>query len=168
MTDRKVTCVACKSAITEGDIAHSDLEFGGELKATNQPEYTADADTDLVATVGTLDEYTPMVRTTGTQTISGVKYFTASSVPIVISTSDKGFDLVGFTSNTKLSSGETPIAVERHGLVLNDGNGNMVARLWFDLEPGTSVIKLRFDGQIYDETTHTNIYKSVILGTLAP
>jgi len=75
MTDRKVTCVACKSAITDGDIAHSDLEFGGELKATNQPEYTADADTDLVATIGTLDEYSPMVRTTGAQTISGVKTF---------------------------------------------------------------------------------------------
>lgn len=77
MTDRKLTCVACKSAITEGDIAHSDLEFGGELKATNQPEYTADADTDLVATVGTLDEYTPMVRTTGEQTIAGAKTFTS-------------------------------------------------------------------------------------------
>lgn len=75
MTDRKVTCVACKSAITEGDIAHSDLEFGGELKATNQPEYNADADTDLVATIGTLDEYTPMIRNTGNQTKSGVMTF---------------------------------------------------------------------------------------------
>ena len=72
MTDRKLTCVACKSAITEGDIAHSDLEFGGELKATNQPEYTAGADTDLVATIGTLDEYAPMVRTTGNQLIEGI------------------------------------------------------------------------------------------------
>ena len=75
MTDRKTTCVACKSAITKGDIANADLEFGGKLKATNQPEYTADADTDLVATVGTLDEYTPMVRTSGTQVIGGSKTF---------------------------------------------------------------------------------------------
>ena len=75
MTDRKVTCVACKSAVTKGDIDNSDLEFGGAIKATNQPEYTADADTDLVATVGTLDEYTPMVRTTGTQEITGLKCF---------------------------------------------------------------------------------------------
>lgn len=80
MTDRKLTCIACKSAITEGDIAHSDLEFGGELKATNQPEYTADADTDLVATVGTLDEYTPMIRNTGNQTKSGVLIFETASV----------------------------------------------------------------------------------------
>jgi len=73
MTDRKVTCVACKSAVTKGDIEQSDLEFGGELKATNQPEYSAGADTDLVATIGTLDEYTPMVRTTGNQPIAGAK-----------------------------------------------------------------------------------------------
>ena len=75
MTDRKLTCAACKSAVTKGDIAHSDLEFGGVIKAGNQPEYTTDADTDLVATVGTLDEYTPMVRTSGNQTISGTKKF---------------------------------------------------------------------------------------------
>lgn len=76
MTDRKLTCAACKSAITKGDIAGSDLEFGGELKATNQPTYDADADTDLVATIGTLDEYTPMVRTTGNQgPIAGDKQF---------------------------------------------------------------------------------------------
>ena len=73
MTDRKVTCVACKSAVTKDDIEQSDLEFDGVLKATNQPEYTADADTDLVATVGTLDEYTPMVRTTGNQVLYGTK-----------------------------------------------------------------------------------------------
>lgn len=78
MTDRKVTCVACKSAITEGDIAHSDLEFGGELKATNQPEYTADMDTDFIATVGMLDEYAPMVRTSGNQTIGGTKRYTTA------------------------------------------------------------------------------------------
>ena len=80
MTDRKLTCVACKSAITEGDIAHSDLEFGGELKATNQPTYSADADTDLVATVGTLDEYTPMIRTTGNQTKAGTLTLTSGIV----------------------------------------------------------------------------------------
>ena len=76
MTDRKTTCVACKSAITEGDIAGKDLEFGGELKATNQPTYASDADTDLVATIGTLDEYTPMVRTTGNQSVGGIKTYT--------------------------------------------------------------------------------------------
>lgn len=75
MTDRKFTCVACKSAVTKDDIEQSDLEFDGVLKATNQPEYTADADVDLVATVGTLDEYVPMVRTSGNQSISGIKNF---------------------------------------------------------------------------------------------
>ena len=73
MTDRKFTCVACKSAVTKDDIEQSDLEFDGVLKATNQPEYTADADTDLVATVGTLDGYTPMLRNTGNQDVTGVK-----------------------------------------------------------------------------------------------
>ena len=93
MTDRKLTCVACKSAVTKGDIAHSDLEFGGELKATNQPEYTSEADTDLVATVGTLDEYSPMVRTTGNQTIGGVKTFSNKIL---------GIATVGDTSSTEV------------------------------------------------------------------
>lgn len=83
MTDRKVTCSACKSAITEGDIANKDLEFGGEIKATDQPTYAADADTDLVATIGTLDEYTPMVRTSGNQSIFGTKSFSSIKTPSI-------------------------------------------------------------------------------------
>ena len=95
MTERKPTCVACKETVTlgteqiitadkefSGDIAFSgkitasgDVVVSGEVKATGQPEYTADADTDLVATIGTLDGYTPMVRTTGNQPIYGGKVF---------------------------------------------------------------------------------------------
>lgn len=120
MTDRKVTCVACKSAITEGNIAHSDLEFGGELKATNQPEYTADADTDLVATVGTLDGYTPMIRTTGNQIKVGAMTFIDSNrftLPVVIkNVIDDITDIA-------------PPNDRQTGLLFVDKNGEMIAKL---------------------------------------
>jgi hypothetical protein len=44
------------------------------IKALHQRAYNA-ANTTDVATIGTLDAYTPMVRTTGNQDISGVKTF---------------------------------------------------------------------------------------------
>ena len=52
-----------------------DKTFAGQMLATGQRAYSA-ANTDDVATIGTLDQYTPMVRTTGNQTIGGTKTFT--------------------------------------------------------------------------------------------
>ena len=48
---------------------------GGSIQAKNQRAYDP-AHTDDVATIGTLDAYTPMVRTSGNQTIAGTKKFT--------------------------------------------------------------------------------------------
>jgi len=124
----------------------------------------AEADTLLAAKA----DDSAVVHLAGAETISGAKTFTAGATPILMNAGNKGFNMVGFVSDTKLNTGATPVAVERHGLVLNDADGNMAARLWFDLEPGSSVIKLRLDGQVYDATTQTVVYKSVVLGTLAP
>ena len=49
--------------------------FTGQMLATGQRAYLANNTTD-VATIGTLDAYTPMVRTSGNQDISGNKTFT--------------------------------------------------------------------------------------------
>ena len=48
--------------------------FGGQITATGQRAYSPGNTTD-VATIGTLDAYTPMVRTTGLQNILGDKHF---------------------------------------------------------------------------------------------
>ena len=128
MTDSKPTCVACKSAITEGDIAHNDLEFGGELKATNQPEYTADEDTDLVATVGTLDEYTHMVRTTGNQTISGIKSFSDQ-----IRRMSEDWSYIELKA-TKVDRHTLPSTnIRMGGIAFQDANGEGVVSLAVDL-----------------------------------
>lgn len=52
--------------------------FSGQMLATGQRAYDA-ANTTDVATIGTLDQYTPMVRTTGAQTIAGQKTYTSST-----------------------------------------------------------------------------------------
>ena len=56
--------------------------FTGQLIATGQRAYDP-ANTNDIATIGTLDTYTPMVRTTGNQTIGGTKTFSS-----VLQTSD--------------------------------------------------------------------------------
>ena len=66
-----------------------DKTYTGQQIATGQRAYNA-ANTDDIATIGTLDAYTPMVRTTGNQTISGLKMFTSLN-----------------TSKTKNTSGST-------------------------------------------------------------
>lgn len=115
-----------------------------------------------------LDNYAPMIRTTGNQTIAGIKTFTTTNTPLIVDTTNKGFNTIAFKSATALNSGVTPATTERHGLVLHDSNGNMAARLWFDLEPGTSNIVLKFDGFVYDSGQGTTVYKSVNLATLQP
>lgn len=150
MTDRKLTCVACKSAITEGDIAHSDLEFGGEIKATDQPTYTADMDTDFIATVGMLDEYAPMVRTTGNQTIAGAKTFTGA----IISLRAANHFVAQETINT-IANGDT---FTRNIIVCNDADGVEISTLRVTLSAsGIGKIDIRVRNS--DGT-----YKTVVLG----
>ena len=55
-----------------------DKTYTGQQIATGQRAYNP-ANTDDIATIGTLDAYTPMVRTTGNQNKSGNLIFTASS-----------------------------------------------------------------------------------------
>lgn len=59
--------------LNENQTATGNNTFAGRLKATGNPTYTPSQPTDDVATIGTLDAYTPMVRTSGNQTISGEK-----------------------------------------------------------------------------------------------
>lgn len=55
--------------------AAGDNTFTGRLKAKGQPAYSPSQPTDDVATIGTLNAYSPMVRTTGAQSILGNKTF---------------------------------------------------------------------------------------------
>ena len=152
MTDRKLTCVACKSAITEGDIAHSDLEFGGEIKATNQPTYTADADTDLVATVGTLDEYSPMVRTTGNQIIYGDKTTTG----IILISGNKQFLARLKLRNEAMSRPEYGnLRKETHITFIDKDDNILSALMLVRLPSGLSslVVRLYDKNGAYHDTT---------------
>ena len=53
--------------------------FSGQMLATGQHAYDP-ANTTDVATIGTLDQYTPMVRTVNNQTINGIKTFLLTAV----------------------------------------------------------------------------------------
>ena len=69
---------ATKKYVDDADALDAKLAgatFTGVLNASGQRAYSPGNTTD-VATIGTLDNYTPMVRTTGNQTIGGAKKFT--------------------------------------------------------------------------------------------
>ena len=99
------------------------------------------ANTHDIATIGTLDAYTPMVRTSGNQTIAGVKTFT--NTPI-ISYSGAGGTYAIEIDNTALVKGSAPSsATYPFYLTIKDKNG---ARLSDPI--GLAIPKNATEGQI--------------------
>ena len=120
--------------------------FTGQMLATGQRAYSAGNTTD-VATIGTLDAYTPMVRTTGNQSISGVKIFS---------------DGQRFTFPVRIKSTiddvtETAPASDRQtGIEFEDKNGKALAKIALNhLTDGTKEVAV----YIYDknEVQHKTI-----------
>ena len=66
--------------------------FTGQILATGQRAYSAGNTTD-VATIGTLDAYSPMVRTTGNQEIIGIKAFSMPNYGYTLAVKDTGLDI---------------------------------------------------------------------------
>lgn len=66
--------------------------FTGQVNASGQRAYAPGNTTD-VATIGTLDAYTPMVRTTGTQAITGRKDFTGGALGICLDVKSTNIDV---------------------------------------------------------------------------
>ena len=67
--------------------------FTGTMLATGQPAYSASLPATTVATIGTLDAYTPMVRTTGNQEIIGIKAFSMPNYGYTLAVKDTGLDI---------------------------------------------------------------------------
>lgn len=91
----------------------------GFLQAMNQRAYDPSNVNDI-ATIKTLDQYTPMVRTTGNQTISGAKSFTGSNrftLPLLVKNE---YDDVTDTA---------PSQDKQTGLLLVDKNGETIAKI---------------------------------------
>lgn len=72
--------------------------FTGQMLATGQRAYSA-GNTNDVATIGTLDAYTPMVRTTGTQTIRGLKTFRQGGTTAITTFEHTSVDLTTPVTN---------------------------------------------------------------------
>ena len=104
------------------------------MKATGQPAYTPGMDTDTVATVGIIDGYTTMVRTSGNQTIGGTKSFTTT---IVRSTTIPGS-----------VSGYTP----SNGLEIRDTNSKALA--FVNTSKGASYITAGIEARTNVDNTH--------------
>ena len=87
------TDAASKKYVDDQDALDAKLAgatFTGQLNASGQRAYNP-TNTDDVATIGTLDAYTPMVRTTGNQTISGTKKINGLAVESNIDPNSMGY-----------------------------------------------------------------------------
>lgn len=101
-----------------------------------------------VATIGTLDAYTPMVRTTGNQTIAGVKTFTAGRTVIQDGTTEMIYRV------------DTTHGTERYAVIeLSNPNNNYNACLQFaNMPDGTC--KLQF--YRYNKSTGTAEVRDIV------
>lgn len=99
--------------------------------------YNASNTTDVV-TIGTLDAYTPMVRTSGNQNISGVKTFTGYIVA-----NNANYNNITIVNNTDDNTDNTK--TDRHAyLIFADKNGVPIARIGYTHNLATRNMKLRF------------------------
>lgn len=123
-------------------------------KVINQRPYGADAIPEDIATIGTLNAYTPMVRTTGNQDIAGKKTFTET---IVRSNSSNVFSYSVYRSDVDY----TNISEAKYQDIMGwyDKNNSLLAWLQFQLNTnGTTVLRVNLknsDGSI----------KNIILGS---
>ena len=108
-----------------------------------------------------------VMHRSGNETKTGIATFINGTIPVVIDATNKGFNLINFKSDTNI--GTPAQSIERHGISVDDDNGNLKCRLWFDVEPGApNSLLLRFDGFVYDTNTQTRVYKSTIIARLDP
>ena len=105
-----------------------------------------------------LDAYAPMVRTSGNQTISGVKTFKSSPT---VDIENKGFNFI--YTKTASTPQDAPPSIERHGIWVTSGSG-FRARLFIGIDENNRV-ELRLDGY-FDDGTETGVYKSKTIAVL--
>ena len=128
------------------------LEPLGDTKAViikNQRTYSAGNTTD-VATIGTLDAYTPMVRTTGNQTITGVKTLqTSINSALEIKTTIADLEV-------------TPTGYPARDIVWTCSNDAPICRLRFQVSPSGERQLVGFMSD-KDGTAHAKILMSMTI-----
>ena len=123
--------------------------YTGQQIATGQRAYDP-ANTDDIATIGTLDAYTPMVRTTGNQGIGGNKAFTG------ITTFSAGTWMRMYLQNNAVKISQTDSPDHSFDIRFNDVDGNTVAV--FQLVCGSSTRYFRVGiSNLNGQTTWTTL-----------
>ena len=114
------------SQIASNTDGHIYIDLNGTNKSvqlTSTRGYNAAYTADL-ATIGTIDAYTPMVRTTGNQTIGGIKTFTSNPV------------ILGDWPNLQIKTSavlDGTAHEDKGNIVWKDNNDNVIAQLRFNM-----------------------------------
>ena len=113
----------------------------GWVEASSRGYNAGSAYSNDVATIGTLDAYTPMVRTTGNQVINGAKTFQSSLLGATVQLKTVDLDVTTPGTSTRYSN----------AIMWVDENNVAICKLWIS-QSATGQIKLGCDIKNSDNT----------------